>query len=95
MASTYDIGDIVRITGAFTQNAALLDPTTVALTVKLPNATLLTYSFPATITRDSLGTFHVDIQPTLSGTWRYGWLSTGTGAAYEESWFQVRVKRVL
>jgi len=84
----------VRITAAFAQNAALLDPTTVALTVKLPNATLVTYGYPATIMRDSLGAYHVDIQPTLSGIWRYGWTSTGTGAGYEESWFSVRVKRV-
>jgi hypothetical protein len=95
MASTYDIGDIVRITSVFTQNAAVIDPSTVALAIKAPDATTTTYTYAgATITKDSPGTYHVDVAPTLTGTWRYRWVSTGTGAGAEESWFQVRVRRV-
>lgn len=95
MASTYDIGDVVRITSTFAQSAVAIDPTTVALVLKAPDLTSTTYTYAlATVTKDSTGNYHVDIPVLQTGTYRYRWTSTGTGAASEESWFQVRPRRV-
>lgn len=94
MANTYDIGDVVRISGAFTQSATPIDPSTVTLKVQKPDATPDTYTYPATMTKDSTGNYHVDIAITQQGTYRYRWTSTGGGAASEENWFQVRTRRV-
>lgn len=92
---TYDIGDVVRISSTFTQNAVAIDPSTVSLTVKDPAATSTTYTYAgATVTKDSVGNYHVDVAPTLTGTYKYRWVSTGTGQAAEENSFQVRTRRV-
>lgn len=96
MANTYDIGDYVRISSTFRQNAALIDPSTVSVTVKAPDGTSVTYSYAgSTVTKDSLGIYYVDVAPSLVGTYRYRWQSTGTGAGAEESWFQVRARKVV
>ena len=96
MNTTYDIGDMVRLTGTFTQNAAVVDPSTISVKLLAPDATSSTYTYSGgTVVRDSMGVYHVDVAPVLSGTYRYRWVSTGTGAAAEEEWFQVRSRRVL
>lgn len=96
MATTYDIGDVVRISTAFTQSSVAIDPTTVSLVVREPDGTTTTYSYAgATVTKDSTGNYHKDL--TISGSagiYRYRWTSTGTGAASEESWFEVQPRRV-
>lgn len=94
MASTYDIGDVSRLTCLFTQNAVVIDPGTVNLKVTAPDGTSVSYAYPATIGKDSVGVYHVDVAITLTGTYRYRWVSTGTGAGAEESWLQVRPRRV-
>lgn len=96
MASTYDIGDVVRVSNTFTQNAAVIDPGTVSLKVVAPDASFITYTYAgAAIVKDSVGVYHVDVAITLAGTYRYRWVSTGTGAGAEESWFQVREQKVV
>lgn len=93
--NTYDIGDVVRISNTFTQNAAVIDPGTVSLKVVAPDASSVTYTYAgATVVKDSVGVYHVDVAIALSGTYLYRWVSTGTGAGAEESWFQVRARRV-
>lgn len=94
MANTYDIGDVSRVSGAFSQLGVPVDPSTVTLKVTLPDGTQTTYTHPATITKDSTGNYHVDVAITQRGTYRYRWFSTGGGAAAEEGWFQVRTQRV-
>jgi hypothetical protein len=94
MASTYDIGDMVRISGAFSQGGTPIDPGAVTLKVELPDGTPTTYTYPATMTKDSTGNYHVDISITQQGTYQYRWTSTGGGAASEENWFQVRTRKV-
>lgn len=94
MANTYDIGDSVRISGAFTQSGTPIDPGAVTLKVELPDGTSTTYTYPATMTKDSTGNYHVDISITQRGTYNYRWVSTGGGAAAQENWFQVRVQQV-
>jgi hypothetical protein len=93
--TTYDVGDVTRLSITFTQGGAAIDPSTVSLTVQQPDGTQTTYTYTgATITRDSLGNYHVDVSLTLVGTHRYRWVSTGTGAAAEEGSIAVRVRRV-
>jgi hypothetical protein len=94
MANTYDIGDVVRISAAFTQNTVPIDPGAVTLTVEPPVGTSTTYTYPATMTKDSTGNYHVDLAITQRGTYQYRWTSTGGGAASEENWFQVRTQKV-
>lgn len=83
----YDIGDLAKVSAAFTNAAgAAIDPTVVKLTVKKPDGTLTTYTYGVgdTIVKDSTGNYHANIDLTLAGTWRYRWFSTGTGQAAEE-----------
>lgn len=95
MANTYDVGDVVRLSNVVEQGGAAMDPTTLTLIVKLPDATETTYTYAgATITRDSAGNYHVDVSVTMPGKHRYRWTSTGTGQASEEDWFEVRSRRV-
>lgn len=87
----YDLGDLVRVSGTFkTQAGAAIDPSTVSFEFRRPDGTVTSYAYPATIVRDSLGTYHVDIDANAPGTWRYRWESTGTGQAAEEGAFVVK-----
>ena len=94
--NTYDIRDVVRITAAFTQSGSALDPTTVSLIVRTPDGALTTYVYPtdAALVRVSLGNYRLDFAVTQAGQHWYRWVTTGTGAAAEESWFAVRPKQV-
>jgi hypothetical protein len=95
MATTYDVGDYVRCSAAFTQAAVAVDPTTVLLKVLAPDGTSTTYTYAlATITKDSAGNYHVDVPVTMEGRYQYRWTSTGTGAASEEGFLYVRERAV-
>jgi hypothetical protein len=94
MTNIYDVGDLVHLSATFTQDDTAVDPTTVALTVRHPDGTQTAYEYPATITREGLGTFYVDVPITMGGTHRYRWVSTGTGQAAQEGSLSVRVRRV-
>ena len=85
----YDVGDIIRITGSFTDLAGtLVDPSTVSLKLK-NGGTLMTLAYPADIQRSSTGVYYYDLNVTLPGTWKWRWYSTGTGQAAEEGSFTV------
>lgn len=90
--NTYDIGDVVRITGSFTQSGVALDPTTVKLDVKTPDGVVTTYVYgtDAALVRTAQGQYRLDFLVAQSGAHWYRWLSTGTGAAGEQNWFGVR-----
>lgn len=92
--NVYDIGDTTRISTNFSQGGIAQDPGTVALRVKFPDATISDYAYPATIVRDSVGNYHVDLAITQRGPHRYRWVSTGAAASAEEGVFQVRTRRV-
>lgn len=95
MAETYDIGDEVRLTASFTQSDVAVDPSTVSLTVQLPDGTSTTYTYAgSTITRSSAGHYMKDVTPSQAGIHRYRWTSTSNGAASEEGWFEVRPRLV-
>ena len=91
--NTYIIGNLIRVTAAFTDpdNAdAPIDPTAVNFTFKDPTGNSTTYLFgiDSQLVKDSVGNYHVDIDINQSGTWHYKFFSTGTGQAAERGQFK-------
>jgi hypothetical protein len=99
VATTYDIGDLVRETGTFKNaSSALTDPTKVYLDIQKPSGTIsyATYSAGTTaITRTGVGVYYKDIPCTGQGIYEYRWHSTGTVYTAQEGYFNVRAKRVV
>lgn len=94
MANKYDLGDLVRVSVAFTNSAGTaIDPTAVLCQYKSPagTTTALTYGTDVALVKDSTGNYHVDIDCDEEGTWDCRYYSTGTGQAAAETSFRVRV----
>ena len=91
MANTYDIGDVVRITGTIAQGVSALDPTTVSIVVRRPDGIKRTFVYltDAEVVRTAQGAYRLDYTTTLAGPHWYRWISTGTGAAAGEERFVV------
>jgi hypothetical protein len=90
--TSYDLGDVVRITGTWTDSGGTAtDPGTIAFNYTDPNgaATSLTYPTDAEIVKSSTGVYYVDVTASLEGTWFWRWVSTGSGAAADEGQFAV------
>jgi hypothetical protein len=95
MANTYDIGDVVRLTGTFSVSGTNTDPTTVTLRVMDPtgNKDVYTYAL-AQVTKSATGIFYKDVTLDESGHWWYRYEGTGAAAAVLEEWFEVRERKV-
>jgi hypothetical protein len=92
MASSYDLGDLVRVSGAFTNSAGTAqDPTVVKASVRTPAGVVTTYTYgvDAGLVKDSTGNYHLDVSAAEIGWYYYRWFSTGTGQAADEGWFEV------
>lgn len=92
MANTYDKGDVVRLTGTFTDASTppvLADPTTVVLRLRNPAGVTST---PATV-KDSVGVYHYDLSLDTVGEWAYRWEGTGAVQTAEEATLYVRATR--
>lgn len=92
--NTYDVGDLIRCSGAFTDaDSAVLDPTAVLFKFKNPAETTTTYTYgtDAELVKDSVGNYHVDIDTNAAGIWHYRFESTGTGQAAGENYYRARV----
>jgi hypothetical protein len=79
---SYDIGDRVVVSVVFYSDATLTtaaDPTAVTLEYMAPNGTIttLTYGVDGALVKDSTGNYHVNLDPTQSGVWKYKWQGTG------------------
>jgi len=88
----YDKGDLVRVSGAFTDSdSAAQDPTAVKFQFTDPsdNTTSYTYGTDDELVKDSTGNYHVDVDCDETGLWRWHWYSTGTGQASDEGRFYV------
>ena len=103
MGSTYDVGDIVRITGTFTDTGGIVgDPTTVKFLYDTPTSTAPTTAARTStaagavggITKASTGVYEYDITTTGQGLYESRYTSTGSLAASGETWFSVRPQRV-
>ena len=87
----YDIGDVVRYSAAFTNNAgAAADPTAVKLKLLSPlgNRIDLTYA-AGEVQKDSTGNYHYDLTLTEDGDWWYKYEGTGAIIAAEEDYITV------
>lgn len=97
---TFDIGDLVTLTCAFTVSGTATNPTAVTCKVKKPgvSATTYTYGTDSELTRPSTGNYElalsVDYDSTYVGEWYYQWRGTGTCQAVEEGMFIVRAPHV-
>ena len=84
--STYQIDNIIRTTGTFT-NAAddynLIDPTFVLCDVTDPLGVMTTYTNVSTpvIVRESAGVYNLDLEFDIPGTWNVRWYSQGSAIA--------------
>ena len=97
MANTYDVGDLVRVTGTFTNSAgAAADPTAVLFKYKDPsgNKTTLTYGTDVSVVKSSTGVYYVDVNVDEIGYWYYRWQATGTGQSAGESYFIAQAPRL-
>lgn len=89
----YDVGDLVRMTGALTTaDGTAVDPTALVCKVKKPSGTVttLTYGTDAFPVRSAAGTYYAEVTADEAGEWWYRFVSTGTGQAAEEERFYVR-----
>ena len=90
MATEYDIGDTVRMSGSFLSTASTaIDPTTVTLWVKAPSSTVTVVSGTG-LTAPTSGTYQYDMVVGTSGVWNYRMYSTGTVVTSEDYWFTVK-----
>ena len=94
--STINPGDVVRITGAFTNLAGVAaDPTAVTLRVRLRRSGETQTEYTGVqVTKDSTDNFHVDytvpsIAPDRGLAIEYEWQGTGAVAAVEQGTFSV------
>lgn len=94
MYNIYQVGDLVRCSGEFTDQAGtVLDPTDVFFSVKNPAGTITTYEYgvDVALVKDSTGNYHVDVDANATGIWYYRFYSTGTGQTAAEGLFTVPV----
>ena len=91
--NSYDVGDVVRCSGAFANSAgAAVDPTAVLCKVRKPDGTIttLTYGVDGALVKAAVGSYYTDVNATEAGIWAYRFYSTGTGQAAGETSFRVR-----
>lgn len=95
MAGSYDIGDRVHVTAAFTVSSVATDPTTVVFKYKDPSGTIttLTYGIDPEIVRSAEGNYYVDLDVDEQGDWWYRWAGTGAVVAAQEVKFYVQPTR--
>lgn len=100
MATTYDVGDIVRCWSTFTDTGGTrADPTTVYFAYENPAGVSYstTYTGAGNIvqaTTPSTGVYYFDITCTGQGLYEYRFTSTGLVTASAEAYFSVRRQRV-
>lgn len=93
MANAYDVGDLVRCTGTFTDaDGTATDPDTVVFKVKDPsaNTTSYTYDTDAEVIKSATGVYYVDVDLDEAGTWWYRFEATGAGQSAAEDNFYAR-----
>ena len=77
---SYIIGQMADLTAAFADGGgAAIDPTTVSIDVTTPDLVVTTYTYPANITKTSVGNYNFLYPITQAGDHSYRWYSTGTG----------------
>lgn len=99
MANAYDVGDVVRLSAAFTNSAGTaVDPSSVTVQyrqwlVDPASFTTLVYGVNSVV-KASVGNYYHDLAVNSDGEWRYRWNGLGVNAAGAEERFMVRVRGV-
>jgi len=91
VANVYQVGDLVRCTGTFTDaDGNAQDPDAVLCQVLDPSKTLAEYEYGTDpeLVKDSTGVYHVDVDVDAAGWWKYRFYATGTGQAADEERFR-------
>lgn len=90
--NTYEQGNLVRLTGEFTDasTGAPVDPTTVTFRLRAPDGATTEYLYPANVTRVTAGTYSVDWPAVKPGRYTYRFFSTGAGMASRDKVFVVQ-----
>ena len=99
MSSIFDIGDVVRCEGRWTDSDGNpVDPTVVLFYLENPSEEATSYpaygEAGSPIVRSGAGIYYADCHPDAAGFWTYKWVSTGTGKAAESGQFEVRTPRI-
>lgn len=98
MANTYDVGDLVRVTGTFTDaDGAATDPDVVRIKYQDPsgNDTTDLYGTNNTV-KSATGVYYLDIDIDEAGTWYYrveGETSAQVGQGAAESFFEAKASQ--
>ena len=97
MANSYDVNDVVRITGTFTSTAGVLtNPAKVTFVYEHPLGTITTRtSTAATVINPTVGTFYTDVIIDAEGVYEYRVFSTGTVRSATQGWWRVRTQRAV
>lgn len=94
--NSYDKGDLVRISAAFTNvSSVATDPSTIVCRVRRPQGsiTLYTYGTDAALVKSGTGNYYVDLTTDQSGVWYYRFEGTGAVVQAEEDSFFVEVSQ--
>ncbi len=90
---TYDKGDVVRVSAAFTTEAGVaVDPTVVKFAYRAPGdntTTTFVCGVGTELVQDGDGCYHVDLHAETAGVWKYRWYSTDVGKAAASGSFLV------
>lgn len=84
--TSYDLGDIARLTVAFTVDDVPTDPTQISLSVRQPDGDTQViigsdYTIPSgPIVHDGTGNFYYDLVVNQAGEWSYKFVGSGTAA---------------
>jgi hypothetical protein len=92
----YDIGDLIRLAGTFTDlNGNASDPTTITLSIKKPNGDVvnLVYGVDVSVVKQSTGIYYMDFAPAMEGLHYYRFAGTGAVTAAEEMSFYVNKRQ--
>lgn len=93
--NAYDIGDVARLSGAFTNIAGdPADPGAITLEIEDPDGVVAEVEYPGTITKDSTGNYHYDVALSIAGYYNYRWVGTGAVAAAAQGRLWVRASNV-
>lgn len=84
--STYDRGDLVRLTATFTVSGVPTDPAAISLHLRNTDGTLsiLTYGVDVALVRASAGVYRYDFSAVAAGQVSYRWVGTPPAQAAEQ-----------
>ena len=83
--SLFHLGQVATLDYTVRVDGNLTDPTTISLTITLPDLTLV----PIVPTHVSLGRYTADYETTVAGTHLFEWVSTGTAQDVQSGSFDV------